>query len=721
MKKFFYIGFVLILSACSKDFVPGVENDGLRTEHLRARIVQTKANVSDAGKFSWTEGDEIAVHRSASGYETARLTADGNFNVHLADGEERDGYAVYPASVVSDAAGLSVTLPAAYTIPKTGMGDYSPLPMIAVNDPASEDISFRHLGGIIRLVLDRVPFETQKIVVNLGKKVTGEFAVENPGSDSPSISLTEGAAEDIVFTLESPVTTYADHFVLNIPVPLGLYENISLQIFDRYGNFVLDQSEDVYFSVERTDGYELGSDLTVDVTTIPLCIQMARAGVLKVSNPIGLVMEYSYDNETWESFNSSKDFNLAKGDRVYFRGENAAYSQDDGIDLDAHRVSISTSVKSYVFGNIMSLINPDPAVFSQLKEFTEPNVFTGLFANSDIAQLLITALFSAFDAIGSHPSLDLILPATTLTPHCYHGMFMATNMSRMVLPATEMKESCYESMFAGCIKMTEAPALPAVVLAPHCYEDMLSTCKSLTKAPELPVTELADHCYDGMLQNGTALVEAPALPATEMKEGCYAYMFRGCSSLLQAPELSATELAPYCYQRMFCECTALTIPPELPATGLAPYCYWSMFRDSGLEMAPEDLLPATTAADYCYSSMFEGCKNLTSAPALPATTLSQYCYSSMFSGCASLRTAPVLPAEVLADYCYQNMFYGCSSIRYLKAMFKSSMLYSVSDAVSSWLSGVSETGTYVMNDAAQYDPYMDAGVPSGWYIDRVIE
>ena len=49
------------------------------------------------------------------------------------------------------------------------------------------------------------------------------------------------------------------------------------------------------------------------------------------------------------------------------------------------------------------------------------------------------------------------------------------------------------------------------------------------------------------------------------------------------------------------------------------------------------------------------------------------------------------------------------------------MLYSVSDAVSSWLSGVSETGTYVMNDAAQYDPYMDAGVPSGWMINRVTE
>ena len=212
MKKYSIVLFIALLSACAKEWAPEAGNENLRTETLKARIEgTTKVNISDAGKFSWTEGDKIAVHRSIGGYETAVLTKDGAFNIHLEEGAVRDNYALYPAAIADESlygsSDLTVNLPNAYSIPKTGMDEYSPLPMVAKNDPNADDLLFHHLGGVLRLVLTDIPYEMQKIVINLGKKVTGPFAVQGLDTASPYIALSDGTAEDIEFTMVSPITT----------------------------------------------------------------------------------------------------------------------------------------------------------------------------------------------------------------------------------------------------------------------------------------------------------------------------------------------------------------------------------------------------------------------------------------------------------------------------------------------------------------------------------
>ena len=672
MKKYISIVSVLILAACAKESLPKGENELLRTETLTARIVNTKVNVDAAGKFSWTEGDEIAVHRTVNGYETATLTGDGAFNVHLADGESRDGYAVYPASVATDAASLTVNLPTAYTIPKTGMADYSPLPMVAVNDPASDDLFFHHVGGIIRLVLDKVPYETQKIVVNLGKKVTGDFVVDNPDSDTPSIALSAGTAEDIVFTLASPVNNALQNgFVINIPVPVGTYETVSVELYNRYDQFVLERQEEISVVVERADGYEIGSDLYVDVSTIPLCIQMAREGQISVDNQLALTMEYSLDNETWTSFNSDLTLDhLARGVKVYFRGSNSHYAERDENVNNGRPVytNFRATAKCYLYGNVMSLITPLPENFSTLRTLSDPYTFYRLFY-SDWDEGI--GNFFADPEICSHPAFDLLLPATELTDRCYCEMLFLTGIDRMDLPATTMKESCYNGMFSYCHKMRIAPKLPAADLAEKCYEEMFSNCINLEVAPELP--------------------------AATMKYRCYAHMFSGCYRLASAPALRATALAEGCYTHMFDDCPSLTTAPELPASELANSCYESMFRK---------------------------CSSLLEAPALRATTLCNFCYENMFERCVSLVRAPELPATTLPDmYCYREMFKDCSSLNYVKAMFITNPTQGddYNSNIRDWLSGVSETGTFVMNSAAAWDPVTDLGVPSGWTIETASE
>ena len=203
------------------------------------------------------------------------------------------------------------------------------------------------------------------------------------------------------------------------------------------------------------------------------------------------------------------------------------------------------------------------------------------------------------------------------------------------------------------------------------------------------------------------------LPATTLANSCYSNMFSGCTSLTTAPELPATTLADRCYYNMFNGCTSLTEAPELPATTLASDCYCSMFHNcTSLTTAPE--LPATTLASDCYYHMFENCTALTEAPELPATTLASQCYYCMFSDCTSLTTAPELPAITLVSNCYYHMFNGCSNLNYIKAMFTTTPGTGTTDR---WVSGVSSTGTFVKNSAANWNVTGVNGVPTGWTVE----
>ena len=207
----------------------------------------------------------------------------------------------------------------------------------------------------------------------------------------------------------------------------------------------------------------------------------------------------------------------------------------------------------------------------------------------------------------------------------------------------------------------------------------------------------------------------------ELSADCYQNMFMNCTSLTQAPELPATTLASRCYYNMFKGCTSLTTSPVLPATTLDDYCYARMFNGcTSLTQAPT--LPATTLAVGCYQGMFDRCTSLTQAPELPATTLAQSCYSHMFNGCTGLTTAPNLPATTLIQECYSSMFQGCTSLNYIKAMFltnpKSGSSYPYTD---NWVYGVSQTGTFVGNDNAEWYDRGVSSIPVGWETNLVEE
>ena len=144
------------------------------------------------------------------------------------------------------------------------------------------------------------------------------------------------------------------------------------------------------------------------------------------------------------------------------------------------------------------------------------------------------------------------------------------------------------------------------------------------------------------------------------------------------------------------------------------YAFYALFRRcTSLTRAPA--LPATTLAEGCYQSMFVGCTSLAKAPVLPATTLADSCYWYMFNKCTSLTKAPVLLATTLDKSCYGGMFHTCSSLNEVRCEIPSS--YSASDIssnyTSSWLTGVSSTGTFYTNADAKWTSGA-SGIPQNW-------
>ena len=408
----------------------------------------------------------------------------------------------------------------------------------------------------------------------------------------------------------------------------------------------------------------------------------------------------STDNgSTWTRYSSSSDGTLIatlnKNEKICLTGGNSVVYEN---------VSFTSSGEYEVYGNIMSL-----ASYGLLYG----NAFKGLFSQS-------TKLKKAE---------NLILPSINLSIGCFQHMFSGCTSLETApkLPATKLAEDCYQGMFAGCTSLTTAPELPATTLAIQCYSKMFSGCTNLTTAPELPATTLKNSCYDEMFRGCTGLTTTPELPAETLGRYCYSSMFAGCTSLTTAPELPATILADGCYQGMFAGCASLRTTHELPATALTSYCYQAMFDGcTSLTEAPS-ILPAATLTSHCYEGMFNKCASLTTAPQLPATTLAESCYYDMFFNCTSLEIVPsILPATTLASQCYRSMFYGCARItkapelpattltsncyysmfqncanlNYIKAMFTTTPS---STYTGNWVSGVSNTGTFVKNSAATWE------------------
>lgn len=202
----------------------------------------------------------------------------------------------------------------------------------------------------------------------------------------------------------------------------------------------------------------------------------------------GRIIEYSINEGDWTEITSYPEsiIPVNDGDIVRFKGDNTngfgvfeydvdiqesvCIGQAGGwfLDLDPETGDPITNAIFSIEGNIMSIV--DSQNFAVMKELSTPYMFATFFG-------------------GGYANIPSAIPSA----------------EHLILPATTLTDHCYDSMFADRTSLTTAPELPATTLADGCYDGMFVNCTSLTTAPELPATTLAESCYNSMFYGCTSL------------------------------------------------------------------------------------------------------------------------------------------------------------------------------------------------------------------------
>lgn len=182
----------------------------------------TKANVSDAGAFTWQTGDVISAYKTdGTKLNSSPLGVGGSVtaNFEFATGWNSTDYptAYYPSDVTY--ASDNVTVPAT----RAWVADNTAPTMRAEYSGA---YNFKHLGGVVRVQIVNVPTDARKFVFKTpGYKINGEFAlVENAGVYSiATVASADEAEQTFTLTFDAPAAGTTMNFY--VPVPVGTYAN----------------------------------------------------------------------------------------------------------------------------------------------------------------------------------------------------------------------------------------------------------------------------------------------------------------------------------------------------------------------------------------------------------------------------------------------------------------------------------------------------------------
>jgi hypothetical protein len=240
------------LVSCRQEPLPGQEDVVASVEEtgdqyltlLDGDAAGTKTDVENPGGYtsaiSFADGDQVALFISGSqtsGYKTKTVSTLGSnkvIPVSLATGQARARYAVYPA-VAADPnnygnSTFNIIYPASYDYSaKTvaQMATWCPVPMVAVNNPSVNTLTFYNVGGMLRLTVEAVPADARYIRVTFpGKNITGTFTVTNPGTASATLAEAGGASDlgsTVTVRIAETRLGTSQNLTLNIPLPQGDY------------------------------------------------------------------------------------------------------------------------------------------------------------------------------------------------------------------------------------------------------------------------------------------------------------------------------------------------------------------------------------------------------------------------------------------------------------------------------------------------------------------
>ncbi len=432
-------------------------------------------------------------------------------------------------------------------------------------------------------------------------------------------------------------------------------------------------------------------DIELEAIDMPLTLQIITDGkiILSGRNSFEKVQFQKNDDLL---IDAADNISVQAGDIIRFYASNYKYKDTGTINL-----TIDSTAECYVYGNIMSLIYYTD--FAGKTELTDNYVLQKLFQNNT--------------HIKNHDSLELVLPATTLSESCYKMMFYGcTGITRAPeLIAETLTDDCYNQMFCNCTNLKTIKCMATNIFAQGCTANWItnvSATGNFTSIQENSIWRLKDK-YSGIPREWTAnpplvIPDARELPLTlEAEEAGTIYLtnyenynnvvyskndgeridYTASITVNAGDKVSFFADGPKVEQSvtsyMNINCTkacyvygnvmSLLYPDDFSSktqilmNASFRRLFFNNTSNSNIKNCSIELvLPATELKPECYEEMFYGCSNLTIAPELPALTLASNCYNCMFQSCTALMTPPELPATTLAEKCYTCMFKDCSNL-----------------------------------------------------------
>ena len=538
---------------------------------------------TDAGKIkvAWEQGDEIAlIHNGTKDVVTVQtLNADGSANISGDITVGTDGEAVtivYPAaSVDAPTSGAEPVDNATYAAKwnsqdgtLTYIQDYldfcratSTLKVSGTNATLNDNIALKSNIAIVKFSLSD---GTNAINAT-------QFLVRD-GNDNVLAAVTPASATSTLYVAIPPATTSTFRFKAATATSSYFYSKSGATL--------------------AAGKYYQSSLKLVDMLHTPLTLEATEDGTtVTITDESNVEYSYTVNSGTAVTTSTNATITLQAGDIVQFNSTNSAL----GKNIDSHdptafdALTIIVDKKSYVYGNVMSMVNDGTEGFANdvtLADYAMPRLFGGNFASNHIAFLA---------------DKPLMLPATTISKYCYGGMFSycqdLTVLPSGFLPATVMQENCYEFMFNQCKGLTSLPddLLPATTLAKECYMDMFQSCYGLTTLPDdlLPATTLADKCYQAMFHLCTGLTHAPILRAPTLVEDCYDSMFSGCDKLSEVTCLATDISARDCLSNWLSSAGSIVSGPKTLYVDLS-----MMSKDTGTGSGKWNLSDGWTLQNY---------------------------------------------------------------------------------------------------------------------------
>lgn len=254
-----------ITTSCSGDNLTSdddTSNEKSRTVTLTANVddnnsrtrVGMNKETADEVSFYWHKDDKILVQtKSGDTFSGTTFTITGD---DAKDGDTKVNftgevtgtvgtYAVYPYSEdhkhafdANDATKLTYNLPATYTyttvegniFPKNGTYPTNSTNMPMLGNIADGNITFKHLGGLAVIRIDKMPAESGTLTVTADKQLSGDFAVDL-FADTPvitTVSTDTDADKQVVFTFSG--ATEGDVGVFYLPLATGNYSGVTIVI-----------------------------------------------------------------------------------------------------------------------------------------------------------------------------------------------------------------------------------------------------------------------------------------------------------------------------------------------------------------------------------------------------------------------------------------------------------------------------------------------------------